>query len=63
MEAGIPGNALSSSILTWVAGGPANNGPSWYQSDYNNFSPRFSLAWNPQNPTAFGNSIWPTSAF
>ncbi|MCB1021374.1 MAG: carboxypeptidase regulatory-like domain-containing protein [Acidobacteria bacterium] len=50
-DAGVPANALDSSLLTWVAGGPANNGPNWYNPDRNNFAPRFALAWNPQNPT------------
>lgn len=60
-EAGIPGNALDSATLTWIPGGPVNNGPEWYNDDRNNFAPRFALAWNPQNPTGalkaiFGNN-------
>ena len=60
-EAGIPANQLSSSLLTWVAGGPANDGPSWYNPDRNNFAPRLSIAWSPQRPEGivkklFGNN-------
>jgi hypothetical protein len=60
-DAGIPANSLDSAMLTWIAGGPANGADSWYQPDKNNFAPRFSLAWNPQNPTGvlktiFGNN-------
>lgn len=58
MELGIPGNALPSADLTWVAGGPANNGDSWYDNDLNNFAPRFSLAWNPQSPTGLLKKIF-----
>lgn len=56
--AGIPGNALDSSMLTWIAGGPANGANSWYKPDKNNFAPRFSLAWNPQSPTGVLKSIF-----
>lgn len=58
MELGIPGNALPSADLTWIAGGPANNGPSWYDPDRNNLAPRFSLAWSPQNPTGLLKKIF-----
>jgi hypothetical protein len=61
MELGIPANSLPSALLTWIPGGPVNDGPEWYNDDRNNFSPRFSLAWNPQNPagalkTIFGDN-------
>lgn len=58
MEAGIPGNALDSALLTWVPGGPTNNGPEWYNDDRNNFAPRLSIAWNPQNPKGLIKSIF-----
>jgi hypothetical protein len=61
MELGIPANSLPSALLTWIPGGPVNDGPEWYNDDRNNFSPRFSLAWNPRNPagalkTIFGDN-------
>ena len=45
MRAGIPSNA--SEKITFVPGGPANNGPGFYQWDKNNFAPRVSAAWTP----------------
>ena len=57
-DAGIPANTLSSSLLTWVAGGPANNGPSWFNPDKNNFAPRFALAWSPQSPEGLTKKIF-----
>ncbi len=56
--AGVPANSLSSSLLTWVAGGPANGGPSWYNPDKNNFAPRFALAWSPQSPDGLLKAIF-----
>lgn len=58
MNQGVPGNSLDSALLTWVAGGPVNNGPDWYRADKNNFAPRFSLAWNPQYPTGLLKTIF-----
>ncbi len=58
MENGIPANQLPSTSLTWQAGGPANNGESWYQNDFNNLAPRFSLAWSPRSPTGVLKSIF-----
>lgn len=57
-EAGVPANQLSSSLLTWIAGGPANNGPSWFNPDKNNFAPRLSIAWSPQNPEGIVKKIF-----
>ncbi|MEO5926608.1 MAG: carboxypeptidase-like regulatory domain-containing protein [Bryobacteraceae bacterium] len=37
-----------SSRLTYVLGGPANNGPNWYNRDNNNFAPRMSVAYAPK---------------
>ena len=50
MEAGIPGYRIPSADLTWIPGGPLNNGPEWYGDDRNNFAPRLSVAFSPQNP-------------
>ena len=46
MNAGIPSNA--SEKITFVPGGPANDGPGFYRWDKNNFAPRFSAAWTPK---------------
>ena len=51
MEAGVPGHQIPSVDLTWIAGGPANNGPEWYRDDRNNIAPRLSVAFSPQNPS------------
>jgi hypothetical protein len=45
---GISSTWLPSSRLTYVLGGPANNGPNWYNRDNNNFAPRLSLAYAPK---------------
>jgi hypothetical protein len=58
MELGIPAHSLPSATLTWIPGGPVNDGPNWYGDDKNNFAPRFSLAWNPQNPEGVLKSIF-----
>jgi carboxypeptidase family protein len=44
--AGIAG-PTSEPFLTYVLGGKANNAPPLYKTDYNNFGPRLSFAWNP----------------
>ena len=38
--------------VTFVRGGKANNGPGYYQQDWNNFAPAVSFAWSPD----FGNN-------
>jgi len=43
--AGIPSNA--NPPLSFVPAGKANNAPSFFNPDKNNFAPRFSLAWSP----------------
>jgi hypothetical protein len=43
MRAGIPSNRDEE--IAFVAGGPENNGPDWYEYDKNNFAPRVSFAW------------------
>jgi Carboxypeptidase regulatory-like domain len=45
MRAGTPSNA--SEKITFVPGGPVNDGPGFYQWDKNNFAPRVSAAWTP----------------
>jgi len=34
-------------FLTYVLGGPKNNGPALYNPDRKNFAPKFAFAWNP----------------
>jgi hypothetical protein len=46
MQAGIPSSA--SEKITFVPGGPVNNGPGFYEWDKNNFAPRVSAAWTPK---------------
>lgn len=43
--AGIPSSA--SPIVTFDLAGPKNNGRGFYETDKNNFAPRFSFAWTP----------------
>lgn len=40
---GVPYNAL----INFEKGGPANNGPGFYSSDWNNWQPRVAVAWSP----------------
>jgi hypothetical protein len=42
---GIPSN--TNPLLSFVLAGKANNAPSFFDSDKNNFAPRFALAWSP----------------
>ncbi len=50
MEAGTPGHEIPSADLTWIPGGPLNNGPDWYRDDRNNLAPRLGVAYSPQDP-------------
>jgi len=45
---GIPSYALSSAAITYVLGGPVNNGRGYYPTDKNNFAPRVGVAWSPE---------------
>lgn len=58
MEAGMPGHRIRSADLTWIPGGPLNNGPEWYRDDRNNFAPRLSLAYSPANPRGLLRAIF-----
>lgn len=58
MEGGVPGHQIPSADLTWIAGGPVNNGPDWYRDDRNNFAPRLSVAYSPQNPSGLLGTIF-----
>ena len=46
MENGLP--TLLAGDLTFRLGGKANNAPGFYPWDWNNWSPRISVAWSPQ---------------
>jgi hypothetical protein len=46
MRNGIPSNEAQ--VITFVAGGAANDGPGFYAWDKNNFAPRVSVAWTPK---------------
>ena len=45
--AGIPSYALPNAYITYALGGPVNNKPGYYPTEYNNFAPRLSLAYAP----------------
>lgn len=46
-------------LLTYQLGGPKNNGPALYNSDWTNFAPKFAFAWNPSfdSSTVFNGGI------
>jgi len=46
-------------FLTYVLGGPKNNGPGLYKNDPTNFAPKFAFAWNPSfdSSTVFNGGI------
>lgn len=52
--AGIPGSAMPNASLTYVLGGPANNGQGWYRRDNNNWAPRFNFAYAPVSDSIWG---------
>ena len=51
--AGQSGASTPSAALTYALAGPANNGPSWFRRDMNNWAPRFNVAYAP-----VGDSLW-----
>ena len=58
MEAGIAGHEIPSADLTWIPGGPLNNGPDWYRDDRNNFAPRLGIAYSPQDPKGLLRAVF-----
>jgi hypothetical protein len=52
--AGVSGASMPNSKLTYALGGPANNGPGWYERDNNNWAPRFNVAYAPVSDSLFG---------
>lgn len=55
-ENGVPLNDL----IQFVKGGPANNGPGFYEMDKNNWQPRLAAAWSPQFKGGFLGGIFGT---
>ncbi len=53
MQAGIPSNALPHALMSYDFNGPANGKDSWYKPDKNNFGPRLSFAYNPNQSDGF----------
>jgi hypothetical protein len=56
MNAGIPSSA--SPLLQYVPAGKANHEQSWYDPDYLDFGPRFSLAYSPDFNDGIGKTIF-----
>lgn len=46
---GTPGYAIADPLQTYVLNGPVNGKSSWYGPDNNNWAPRLSAAWAPQD--------------
>jgi hypothetical protein len=55
MDNGIPSSA--SPLLNWVPAGKANHQSSWYDPDYKDFAPRFSLAYSPDFDSGVGRFL------
>ncbi|MEZ5356845.1 MAG: carboxypeptidase-like regulatory domain-containing protein [Bryobacteraceae bacterium] len=53
-QAGIPGNAMTDSFLTFALAGPTRDGQGYYRRDNNNFAPRLSIAWAPVSDSLWG---------
>ncbi len=46
---GVPSNAMPNARLQYQLSGPANNQRDWWKRDTNNWAPRFSFAYSPNN--------------
>ena len=44
---GIPNSLLPTSMITYKVGGPVNNGPGYYPTDFKDFGPRLGIAYSP----------------
>jgi hypothetical protein len=53
VDASFNGNSLNDPI-TFILGGKANNGPGYYEQDWNNWAPSVSVAWSPD----FGDNVF-----
>ena len=49
--------------ITYALGGPANNKPGYYPTEYNNFAPRLSLAYTPDSGSMLEKIMGKRSAF
>jgi Carboxypeptidase regulatory-like domain len=49
--AGIPNSAVPDANITYGLGGPLNNGPGYYKTDWNDWAPRLGIAYQPKNGT------------
>lgn len=45
-------------LITFEKAGPANNGPGFYSSDWNNWQPRLAAAWSPDFKSGFLNKVF-----
>ncbi len=61
--AGIPSYALPNAYITYALGGPANNKPGYYPTEYNNFAPRLSMAYTPDSGSMLEKIMGKSSAF
>ena len=53
VDASFAGSSLNDPI-TFILGGKANNGPGYYEQDWNNWAPTVSVAWSPD----FGDNLF-----
>ena len=53
VDASFNGSSLNDPI-TFILGGKANNGPGYYEQDWNNWAPSVSVAWSPD----FGDNLF-----
>lgn len=56
-EAAARGMAVND-LIRFVKAGPANNGPGFYSSDWNNWQPRLAAAWQPDFKSGILNKIF-----
>jgi hypothetical protein len=56
MLKGVPSNAQAP--LSFVPGGPGNNGPGFYDWDYKNLGPHVAFAWSPRASSGFLHSLF-----
>jgi len=57
-EQGVPSFAMPNATLSYSLNGPVNGKPSWWNSDNNNFGPRFGMAYAPADPDGWLGKIF-----
>jgi hypothetical protein len=62
-NAGISNATLSTSLLSYTLGGPVNKGAGFYAADKNDWAPRLSLAYSPDNGTLIEKVMGKGSVF